>query len=1058
MAPQPNLNHLRLLSKEKQQLKRRTVCLLLPGIAAGLPGLAAVSSEVKHGALKLTFEETSGRLLRIGFKGDVIAETTAGAAPVSFATGAPGQVRWLEDMGLRRQLVAFNQPAPGLIEVTVRFGDFELVERYKLHENTARLDRSATLTYRGSDTTVKLRGLVIRTSGVRAAGDGFYRFPQVWPPASHPFLELTPGTRPRRGGDTIAPLAAQIAPKRTLLWLTYSDDNPSAGVVEGTRQFDVNQEIQAQGYLKPGVPQEMGFASMIVVEQDYWDALPASQEWMSSTGTRVPKDLAPWAPGAIFYSFHPGGTIGSGWRDLGGFKAATSRLLPSLGRLGVTSLWILPVEFRSPYWPLDYYRFMDGLGTEPEYRELISRIHAMGWQVIQDLVPHGGAPSAVHNQQHPEFMLHREDGSTLTYWLNDFARPDWQDFIAKVVAYYMQKYGVDGYRVDAIGGSKEPNWDPRVPYARASLARLWGGLKMLERIRSTVKGIKPREGAVMAEVQSSRHWAFSDMMFDFSFGRQLCQAWRREPPAEFVAHLQDSLAEQNMTEPRGANWLRHIESHDMLRSQLWFGVEGMRAMYALSAWIDGVPMIYQGMENGHAFELRRINDIRRSRPELSGGDADYRAVRCDTPGVFTCLRSRGSRQSVVAINFNYDPVEAKLAWPGGSATIKLKPLGYTLLPEPKASEAPLATQNATRNVPSGVERYRRITDGVAFDDASEWFVDTAEGRLHDRFIPLADLSGQVPGEHSSIYWRPQNTFAIWQNDMTPLHPAHGRIGVKHGAQGWTLIRFDGPAPKSLRLVESHEGKTGLYLVGLEQESASARYDTSQAAALPAAPDVTQGVQLGGVSFRVVGPDYLVGNRHFTVVLRRQGGVVREIRAGATTLVRDQDLYGDQAFMRSRDEVIRAVHDVECGQTYLPAKEGLHVIFEGQLRGMDRFGTKRPPVWYRSEYVITDAARFTQKWAFRTDKSFQNQPATLAWSVTLPEVDGHGVGEGRRPVPDKISLSRQGTAQLALDQIQLAAGSNCAMAGNRLVLSLLDSPRASMEESKWYESQVDWVVA
>jgi hypothetical protein len=692
---------------------------------------------------------------------------------------------------------------------------------------------------------------------------------------------------------------------------------------------------------------------------------------------------------------------------------------------------------------------MDGLGTEPEYRELVSRIHQMGWQVIQDLVPHGGAPSAVHNQQHPEFMLRREDGSTLTYWLNDFARPDWQDFIAKVVTYYMRKYDVDGYRVDAIGGSKEANWDPNVPYARASLARLWGGLKMLERIRSTVKSIKPRDGAVMAEVQSARHWPFSDMMFDFSFGRQLCQAWRREPPAEFVAHLQDSLAEQNMTDPRGANWLRHIESHDMLRSQLWFGVEGTRTMYALSAWIDGVPMIYQGMESGHAFELRRINDIRRSRPELGTGGADYRAVRCDTSGVFTCLRSLGARQSVVAINFNYDPVEAKLTWPGGAATIKLKPLGYTLLPEPNAREEPASTGNAR----VGEGQYRRIADGVAFDDASEWFVDTAEGRLHDRFIPLRDLSGQVPGERSSIYWRPQNTATIWQNDMAPLHPAYGRIGVKHGQQGWTLIRFDGPAPKGLRLVESHEGKAGLYLVGLE----SSRYDTSRTTALPAAPDVTKEVRLGGVSFRVVGPDYIVSNQHFTVVLRRQGGVVREFRAGAAPLVRDQDLYGDLAFMRTRDEAIRAVNDVECGQTYLPAKEGFHVIFEGQLRGMDRFGTKKPPVWYRSEYVFTDAARFSQKWAFRTERSFQNQPALLAWSVTLPGADRRGAVEERRSVPDKIVLSRQGATQLALEQIQLAAGSNCVMDGNRLVLSLLDSQSASLEEGKWHESQVDWVL-
>ena len=37
---------------------------------------------------------------------------------------------------------------------------------------------------------------------------------------------------------------------------------------------------------------------------------------------------------------------------------------------------------------------------------------------------------------------------------------------------------------------------------------------------------------------------------------------------EFAAHLQEYLAEQELVEPQGAIWLRPIESHDSLRSQL----------------------------------------------------------------------------------------------------------------------------------------------------------------------------------------------------------------------------------------------------------------------------------------------------------------------------------------------------------------------------------------------------------------------------------------------------------------------------------------------------------
>ena len=1029
-------------------MERRSFCYLVTGMTTVAPGLSAAESVVQYGPLRLTFDDASGILLRIACRDEIIAENPSGAPLVSFATGpTPEQVRWLENMDLRRQLVNFSRPGPDRVEVTVRIGDFELVERYKLHEAVARLDRSATLTYRGSE-AIKLRGLTVRTAGVRAAGDGFYRFPQSWPPRSYPFSEMTPERRRPRGGDSIAPLAAQIGPKQTVLWLSHTDDDTSVAVLEKEKQFDVVQSIQAQGYLKAGVPQDIGFTSMVVADGDYWAALlPATQQWLSSTGTKVPGDVPAWVRGATLYNFHPGGAIGSNWRDLGGFKAATDRLMPSIERLGASAIWILPVEFRSPYWPLDYYRFMDGLGTADEYRELVTRAHKMGLYVLQDLVPHGGAPSAVHNQQHPEFMLRREDGTTLTYWLNDFARPDWQDFIAKVTAHYMQNYGVDGYRIDAIVGSHESNWDPNIPYPRASMARLWGGLKMLERIRSTVKSIKPREGAVLAEVQSARHWQWSDLMFDFSFASQVCQGWRREPAADYVAHLRDYLAEQNAIQPHGATWLRHLESGDSLRSQLWWGVEGMRAMYALSAWIDGIPMIYQGMESGHAFELKRINDIRRSRPELMSGESDYRAVRCDKPGVFTCLRRQGSRQSVVAINFNYEPVEARLTWPGGQGTVKLKPLGYTLLPEPPAPRTA-----AARSTPAGTAQPRRVADGMAFDDASEWLVDTAEGRLHDRFIPLRPI-GLEPRGDNNIYWRPQSTFTIWQNDLPPMHPAHGCIGVKHGGEGWTIIQFKGSAPKNLRLVESFEGKAGLHLIGLEGREPI----LTRTAAPQAAPDITKSVDIGGVSFRVVGPDYILANRHFTLVLRRQGGVMRELRAGAATLVRDQDLFGDRALRARAGEVIRALHDVECGLTFAEAGSGIHLVFEGQLRGMDRFARRTPPIWYRTEYLITDAARFTQKWAFRAEKPVQNQAALLGLSMTLPESGRPPIGQERLPVPERLALGRVGNTQLALERVEVPAGSGHALTGNQLVVSLLDSQQASLEEGKWHESRVDWVL-
>jgi hypothetical protein len=1023
-------------------------------------------SEIEQDTLNVAFHEETGRLKRITYAGKVIAEPKPDMEPMTFAVGEVNNVRWVEDMNLQRKLLQVHQPSPDVVEMTARFGAYELTERYKIYANPPRLDRSARLINRGRE-TVKLRDFSVRTAGIKATDDGFYRFPQTWPPMSHQFKDMRPGRRRNRSGS-VSPMLAQLSPKLTLIWLTCSDDTPSGTVIEGEMQLDVNQNIQAMGYLRPDEPQDIGFASMVIAESDYWNAFSTVQEWLNSIGVKAPEDLAPWVPGTVFYSFHPGGTIGSNWRDLGGFRAATERLLPSLQRLGVTAIWSLPIEHRSPYWPLDYYRFMDGLGTGDEYRAMVKQSHTMGLHFIQDLVPHGGAPYAVHNQEHPEFMLRREDGSTLDYWLNDFARPGWQDYIARVAEHYVREYDIDGYRVDACYGSKEANWDPEIPYPRASMARLWGGLGMLKRVRETVKGLKPVEGAILAEVQSTRHLPFSDMMFDFSF-LNLCHKWRQESAAEFTARLQEYLAEQKLVEPRGAIWLRVIESHDSLRSQLWYGVNGMRAIYALSAWIDGIPMIYQEMEKGHGFELGRINHIRRSRLELSHGKADYRVVQCDMPGVFTCLRTLDDRETVAAINFNHEPVKAKLKWPGGKAEVDLKPLEYVVLPKPV--EDAKADTTATVN-PTTVER---IGDTIAFDGATEWFVDTAEGRLHDQFVPLR--GGFEPeSRQSRIYWRLQGTSNVWENELQPLHPTQGCVGVKRDQKGWALVRFQSPVSSNLRLIEQYEGQVGLWLTGLGDVECQIFAEADA----PPEPDVTKAVRLGGVNLRVVGPDYIVSNQYFTLLLKRQAGVIRELRIEDRVVAMNHDFYGDQKYFEVRGaNRMQAANDVECGIQISLNGSSLRLSFEGQLRGFHRFATMNPPVWYRNEYIFTDSPSFVQKWAFRTEKSFENEEAFLASFLKLPSdyrfqfsrngqilVEDNVADSGQRiyqtkgrSAPDNITFSHESKEQWSLENLKTPEGCDCNIfvAGDLFFIALLDGAGASMQERQWYEFQADWSI-
>lgn len=1020
--------------------------------------------EFSSGAWKLTFNDGDGALHSIACGGQEIVAASAGPA-LSFSIGPTNKIVALEKMNLPRKLLKQERPTPDTLELTITAGSFEWIERYRAFGDQPRLDRSLRLINRGRE-TVKLRGVKFTTARVKATGDGFYRFPGVWPAANHRFAALQAG-RVLRGHGALAPVLAQLANGKTLVWTSFAEDSAWVDVAEGMGTLDVRQGLNSAGYLRPNEPQDFSFVTLQVLDGDYWAALAQLGRWMDEVGLKIPADRPAWVNEAIFYAFHPGGTTGGGWKDLGGFQAATDRLLPTLPRLGVNAVWILPVEFKGAYWPMDYYRFADGLGDAAQYRALVAKAHALGFRVWQDLVPHGGAPEAVHNKAHPEFMLQLEDGSHLNYWLNDFALPSWQRYIAEVAAYYVKEYGVDGFRVDACSGSKDNNWNPAVPYARASLAKMWGGLEMLRGIRAAVRKENPPFGAILGEVESTRHEAVTDAVYDFGFCYNLCRQWNVLDAGPYVSALQDYFEEQKLSEPRGALRLRHVESHDSLRAQGWYGVRGMHAMYALSAWIDGIPMIYQGMEDGHGYALAEINRIRRERPELSRGEACYRAVRCDVPGVFTCLRKLGEHSSVVVINFNRTPVQARLDWPGGHASLALAPLEYTLVPSAESN----STLEKVWDSNPAAGKPVTLSASISFDGAKAWFVDTIEGRLFDAFLGTRGNGVIASGR---IYWRPQGGGALWQHQLTPLHPTATRLGYQTHDDVWHIYQFSGTITNELRITERDGEKTGLHLLG----AAGLAARVSTARELPPEPDVTAGLALGGVTLRVVGSEFIVSNAHYAVHLHRQGGVIRQLRAGGKMVAEGQDFYGDQEYFAIRDSSrVNAASDVESAVRLWTASDGLHLSFAGQLRGDQRFALMRAPVSYRTEYLFSDAPTFRQSWAFSSEKEIKGKKAFLAMIIRQTDADqfrferdGQVISEGKV----ESSAGRRGLTEKAPDTVRLihddrplwrmhgvrtpdSAECKCFVSGKQFFVTLLDSKSPTMQAKRWYEFQATWSV-
>ncbi|GBC97709.1 hypothetical protein HRbin17_00198 [bacterium HR17] len=129
----------------------------------------------------------------------------------------------------------------------------------------------------------------------------------------------------------------------------------------------------------------------------------------------------------------------------------------------------------------------------------------------------------------PWWLVLDEDGNALNYWCFDFREPEWQRYIGEVAEYYVRTFGIDGFRVDAVGGSRTMNWRregfppaakvpsnvpadwwqseltkvggqvPPLPYERGSLTLREGGLQRLQVIRQATRKHNP-DRAILGEV------------------------------------------------------------------------------------------------------------------------------------------------------------------------------------------------------------------------------------------------------------------------------------------------------------------------------------------------------------------------------------------------------------------------------------------------------------------------------------------------------------------------------------------------------------------------------
>jgi glycosidase len=359
----------------------------------------------------------------------------------------------------------------------------------------------------------------------------------------------------------------------------------------------------------------------------------------------------------------------------GNLNGITARL-DELKDLGVTVLWLMPIhppglEQRkgscgSPYAARDYYAIDPDYGTKDDLKRLVSEAHQRGIKVILDIVLLHTAWDSVL-MAHPEFYIHNAKGKIIPpvpEWNDvaglDYKNPALRQYMITMLKYWITEADLDGYRCDTASMLPTSFWEE----ARAALTKTKPDIMML------AEADKP-------ELLTN---AF-DIDYAWPLMNTLRNVLERSAPA---SQIQSTWEKELKRYPQGALRLAMSDNHDQARAVACFGVSGALAASALMFTLDGVPLLYNGMEVGDStesgdpalFEKVPIFWEPKGRPHLRHIYRDliqlrkqYHAFRAENvqwlhnseeSELATFLRADDRDEFLVVINFSNRPVSAKV--------------------------------------------------------------------------------------------------------------------------------------------------------------------------------------------------------------------------------------------------------------------------------------------------------------------------------------------------------------------------------------------------------------
>lgn len=287
---------------------------------------------------------------------------------------------------------------------------------------------------------------------------------------------------------------------------------------------------------------------------------------------------------------------------------------------------------------------------------------------IHDFAEHwkGGSPRrSPLIDQHPDWFFRNSDGEVTGVYTKAFdaRNPDWQQYFRSAMLTLVRTLDIDGFRFDAPTYNNFPNW-AEWSRARAGLSPL-GSVPLFVDLRRELKELKPE---ALMYTEPSGHLLRRSMDLNYNYDEQWLVSAVSAPGAspergvrtarQFMQWIED----RDQFLPVGGQTAHHIDSHDTFWWPQWgkkwrreqFGVETVKALACTFLTLDGPYMMFTGGEEGIEHELRLLNGLRRSRPDLWAAPLAFDTVSDPSGDLFIARRFADHDQLLVVVNLTGD--------------------------------------------------------------------------------------------------------------------------------------------------------------------------------------------------------------------------------------------------------------------------------------------------------------------------------------------------------------------------------------------------------------------